>query len=322
MNLRLGLIGLAATAALALGAGSVQAQSFDSLYVMAPANPGGGWDQTARSIQEAMQADGIAGSVQVENVGGAGGTVGLAQFVDRKKGDGSALLVSGLVMVGAILTNQSPVTLDQVTPIARLTGEYEVIVVPGASDIDSLDQLIDKLKADPGAVAWAGGSAGGTDHILVGLIAKAVGADPTGVNYIPYSGGGEALAAIMGGHVTAGVSGYGEFAGQIASGDLKALAISSPERIPGIDIPTLKEQGVDVELANWRAVMAPPGIDDAQRAALIDAVGKMVEGGTWQATLKQKDWMNLYLSGDDFANYLANQNADIEAVLRDIGLIQ
>lgn len=322
MNLRLGLIGLAATAALALGAGSAQAQSFDSLYVMAPANPGGGWDQTARSIQEAMQADGIAGSVQVENVGGAGGTVGLAQFVDRKKGDGSALLVSGLVMVGAILTNQSPVTLDQVTPIARLTGEYEVIVVPGASDIDSLDQLIDKLKADPGAVAWAGGSAGGTDHILVGLIAKAVGADPTGVNYIPYSGGGEALAAIMGGHVTAGVSGYGEFAGQIASGDLKALAISSPERIPGIDIPTLKEQGVDVELANWRAVMAPPGIDDAQRAALIDAVGKMVEGGTWQATLKQKDWMNLYLSGDDFANYLANQNADIEAVLRDIGLIQ
>jgi putative tricarboxylic transport membrane protein len=260
--------------------------------------------------------------VQVENVGGAGGTVGLAQFVDRKNGDGSALLVSGLVMVGAILTNQSPVTLDQVTPIARLTGEYEVIVVPGSSDIQSLDQLVEKLKADPGAVSWGGGSAGGTDHILVGLIAKAVGADPTGINYIPYSGGGEALAAIMGGHVTAGVSGYGEFAGQIASGDLKALAISAPERIPGIDVPTLKEQGVDVELANWRAVMAPPGIDGAQRDALVAAVGKMVESEPWQTTLKQKDWMNLYMAGDDFAAYLAKQNEDITVVLKDIGLVQ
>jgi putative tricarboxylic transport membrane protein len=317
------LTSLAAAAAFtSFLAGGAQAQEIESLYVMAPANPGGGWDQTARSIQEAMQTAGIAGSVQVENVGGAGGTVGLAQFVDRKKGDGSALLVSGLVMVGAILTNQSPVTLDQVTPIARLTGEYEVIVVPGSSDIQSLDQLVEKLKADPGSVSWGGGSAGGTDHILVGLIAKAVGADPTGINYIPYSGGGEALAAIMGGHVTAGVSGYGEFAGQIASGDLKALAISAPERIAGIDIPTLKEQGVDVELANWRAVMAPPGIDDAQRDALVAVVGKMVESEPWQTTLKQKDWMNLYMAGDDFAAYLAKQNTDITVVLKDIGLVQ
>jgi putative tricarboxylic transport membrane protein len=260
--------------------------------------------------------------VQVENVGGAGGTVGLAQFVDRKKGDGQALMVSGLVMVGAILTNQSPVTLDQVTPIARLTGEYEVIVVPGSSDIQSLDQLIEKLKADPGAVAWAGGSAGGTDHILVGLIAKAVGADPTKINYIPYSGGGEALAAIMGGHVTAGVSGYSEFAGQIASGDLRALAISAPKRVEGIDVPTLMEQGVDVELANWRAVMAPPEIDDAERKTLTDAVGKMVAGETWRAMLASKDWMDLYLPGDEFAAYLDKQQTEIEAVLRDIGLVQ
>lgn len=327
MKLRHGLTRLAATAAFAsfVAAGAataVQAQSFESLYVMAPANPGGGWDQTARSIQESMQASGVAGSVQVENVGGAGGTVGLAQFVDRKKGDGSALMVSGLVMVGAILTNQSPVTLDQVTPIARLTGEYEVIVVPGSSDIQTLDQLVEKLKADPGAVAWAGGSAGGTDHILVGLIAKAVGADPTKINYIPYSGGGEALAAILGGHVTAGVSGYGEFAGQIASGDLQALAISSAERVPGIDIPTLREQGVEVDLANWRAVMAPPELDDAERAKLVEAVGEMVASESWQTTLKQKDWMDLYLPGDEFATYLAKQNADIDAVLRDIGLVQ
>jgi putative tricarboxylic transport membrane protein len=197
-----------------------------------------------------------------------------------------------------------------------------VIVVPGSSEIQSLDQLVEKLKADPGAVSWAGGSAGGTDHILVGLIAKAVGADPTKINYIPYSGGGEALAAILGGHVTAGVSGYGEFAGQIASGDLRALAISSAERVPGIDIATLREQGVEVDLANWRAVMAPPELDDAARAKLIDAVGEMVASESWQSTLKQKDWMDLYLAGDDFATYLTKQNADIDAVLRDIGLVQ
>ncbi len=323
MTLRTNLTRLAAAAALtSLLATGAQGQAIESMYVMAPANPGGGWDQTARSIQESMVASGAAGSVQVENVGGAGGTVGLAQFVDRKKGDGTALMVSGLVMVGAILTNQSPVTLDQVTPIARLTGEYEVIVVPGSSDIQSLDQLIEKLKADPGAVAWAGGSAGGTDHILVGLIAKAVGADPTKINYVPYSGGGEALAAIMGGHVAAGVSGYGEFAGQIASGDLKALAISSPERVPGIDIPTLMEQGVDVELANWRAVMAPPELDDAERTTLLAAVDQMAKSEHWQSTLKQRDWMDLYLPGDEFAAYLAKQNTDIDAVLRDIGLVQ
>lgn len=312
----------AAVGALMLTATAASAQMLDSLYIMAPANPGGGWDQTARAIQEAMQAEGIVGSIQVENVGGAGGTIGLAQFVDRRKGDGKALMVSGLVMVGAILTNQSPVTLDQVTPIARLTGEYEVIVVPASSDIQSLDQLVERLKADPGAVSWAGGSAGGTDHILVGLIAKAVGADPTRINYIPYSGGGEALAAILGGHVTAGVSGYGEFAGQIASGDLRALAISAAERVEGIDIPTLMEQGVDVELANWRAVMAPPELDDAEHAALIDAVGTMVAGETWRATLAARDWMDLYLAGDEFAAYLEKQQTEIEAVLRDIGLVQ
>lgn len=316
------VLGATAAGLLALAAPGAGAQSLDSLYVMAPANPGGGWDQTARSIQDAMQAAGIAGSVQVENVGGAGGTVGLAQFVDRKRGDGQALMVSGLVMVGAILTNQSPVTLEQVTPIARLTGEYEVIVVPGSSDIQTLDQLVEKLKADPGAVSWAGGSAGGTDHILVGLIAKAVGADPTKINYIPYSGGGEALAAILGGHVTAGVSGYGEFAGQIASGDLRALAISSAERIEGIDVPTLMEQGVNVELANWRAVMGPPELEEAERSALIEAVGKMAESESWRSTLAQRDWMDLYLPGDEFAAYLEKQQTEIEAVLRDIGLVQ
>ena len=179
--------------------------------IMAPAAPGGGWDQTSRSLQEAMTAEGVSGNVQVVNVPGAGGTIGLAQFVQEANGNPSKLMVGGYVMVGAILTNKSPVTLDAVTPIARLTGEYEVIVVPAASELKSLADLVAKLKADPGSVSWAGGSAGGTDHITAGLFAKTVGADPKLVNYIAFSGGGEALAAVLGNQVTVGISGYGEF---------------------------------------------------------------------------------------------------------------
>src|SRR5690606_33017226 len=198
---------------------------------MAPAAPGGGWDQTARAMQTALQDEKISNSVQVVNVPGAGGTIGLAQFVNQAKGDPSQLIVGGYVMVGAILTNSSPVTLEQVTPIARLTGEYEVIVVPANSDIQDMAGLVEKLRADPGAVSWGGGSAGGTDHITAGLVAKAIGVDPTKVNYIAFSGGGEALAAILGGQVTVGISGYGEFESQIQAGQLRLIGVSSEERV-------------------------------------------------------------------------------------------
>src|SRR5688572_29957448 len=188
-------VALAATLAL-----PASAQQMDQLTIMAPAAPGGGWDGTARVMQEVLQAAGIVKSVTVENVAGAGGTVGIAQFA-KKKGDGNSLMVSGLVMVGAILSNKSPVTLADVTPIARLTSEWEAIAVPVDSDIKTLDDLIAKLKADPGSVSWGGGSAGGTDHIAAALFAKAVGVDPAKVNYIAHSGGGEAMASILGGHV-------------------------------------------------------------------------------------------------------------------------
>jgi putative tricarboxylic transport membrane protein len=320
---RFGWRGIAAAAAVSLALFAPgHARAIDDLKLIAPANPGGGWDQTARSMQEALQTGNIVKTVTVENVAGAGGTVGLAQFVDRDKGNGNALMVNGLVMVGAILTNKSAVTLEQVTPIARLTGEYEVIVVPAASEINTLADLVAKLKADPGAVSWGGGSAGGTDHILIGLIAKAAGIDGSKINYVPFSGGGEALAAILGGHVTAGVSGYSEWAGQIQAGELRALAISSPERVAGIDIPTLKEQGVDVDLANWRAVVAPPGIDDGQKQALLQTVDAMVKSEGWKKILVDKNWLDLYLAGDDFAKFLTAENARITNTLKQIGLVQ
>ena len=311
------LLALAMVAATGLG----PALAMDDLRIIAPAKPGGGWDQTARALAEVMAAGGAKG-VTVENVPGAGGTVGLAQLIDQEKGKPNVLMVNGLVMIGAILTNQSPVDLSMTTPIARLTGEYEVIVVPAASEIKTLADLVAKIKADAGAVAIGGGSAGGTDHILAGLVVKAAGGDVTKLNYVPFSGGGEALAAILGGHVVAGISGLSEWSGQIASGELRVLGISAPEKQAGIDIPTLKEQGIDVVLANWRAIVAPPGLDDGQKKALLDAVDAAVKSEGWKKVLADKKWTDLYLPGDDFAKLLTAETALTTEILKSVGLVQ
>jgi putative tricarboxylic transport membrane protein len=313
------LLAVSVTAGTALTAGP--ALAMNDLRIIAPAKPGGGWDQTARSLAEVITAAGATG-VTVENVPGAGGTVGLAQLIDQEKGKPNVLMVNGLVMLGAILTNQSPVNLSMTTPIARLTGEYEVIVVPAASEIKTLADLTAKLKADTGSVAIGGGSAGGTDHILAGLVAKAAGGDVTKLNYVPFSGGGEALAAILGGHVVAGISGLSEWSGQIASGELRVLGISAPERQAGIDIPTLKEQGVDVVLANWRAIVAPPGLDEGQKKALLDTVDVAVKSDAWKKVLADKKWTDLYLPGAEFEKLLAQETALTTEVLKSVGLVQ
>ena len=306
-------------AALMTGALAVPAYAAD-YTIMAPASPGGGWDQTARTMQEALQTEGISGNVQVTNVPGAGGTIGLAQFVNQSAGNPDALIVGGYVMVGAVLTNMSPVTLADVTPIARLIGEADVIVVPAASEIKTMDDLVAKLKADPGSVSWAGGSAGGVDHIAAGLIAKAVGVDPTQINYIAYSGGGEALAAVLGSQVTVGISGLGEFASQIEAGDLRALAVTGDTAIG--DIPNLKDAGVDVAVTNWRMVAAAPGITDEQKAAISADIEKMAQSATWKAALETKGWTDMYMSGADFDAQLAKDIEATSAILKDVGLVQ
>lgn len=309
---------LAATLLAALPLAS-RAQTLDQLKLTAPAGPGGGWDQTAREMQRALTAAKVAKNVTVTNVPGAGGTIGLAQFVNGRS-DANSLLVSGMIMVGSIITNNAAVTLKQVTPIARLTGEWEVILVPASSPHKTLADLSAALKANPGAVSIAGGSAGGTDHILAGLYAQKVGADVSKLNYIPYSGGGESLAALLGAQVAAGVNGYAEMAPHIQSGKLRALGISSPERIPGINIPTLKEQGVDLTLANWRGVVAAPGLSAQQRDTLVQAVTAMAKSPAWQETLKQKDWDDQFLAGDQFATFLDEEQKRIYEVLKSIGL--
>src|SRR5690242_4182552 len=289
----------------------------DSVKMLIPANPGGGWDTTGRELGKALQASGAVKSIQYDNKGGAAGAIGIAQFVNSAKGDPNALMMGGMVMVGGLITNKSPVTIDQVTPIARLTSEYEVIVVP-ASGPKTLKELLDQFKANPGSVSWGGGSAGGTDHILAGLIAKAIGVDATKVNYVPFKGGGEAVSAIIGGHVTAGISGLSEFAQHIKSGKMRALAVSAPKAMEGI--PSLKEQGVNVELANWRGVFAAPGITKAQRDELIAAVEKAAKSKEWQESLKKNDWEDFWLSGDAYGQYIDQENKRLGDILGQLSL--
>lgn len=316
-------LGLATAALLATAiAPTAQAQATLELKITAPAGAGGGWDGASRALQQVMTTTGAAKSVQVVNVPGAGGTVGLAQFVNSAKGDGNQLLTMGITMVGAILTNKSPVDLSTVTPIARLTGDALVVVVPAQSPHKTLKDLAAALKTDTSKVVWAGGSAGGADHILAGLVAKAAGGDATKLNYVPFSGGGEALAEMLGGRVTAGVSGYNEFESMIKAGKLRALALSSGARMAGVDVPTLKEQGLDVELMNWRGVVAGPGISAAQKAALSAAVEKAVKSPEWAAVRKQRGWDDAYLNADAFAATLKSEQVSVKDVLTTIGLVK
>jgi putative tricarboxylic transport membrane protein len=292
------------------------------LTLIAPAAPGGGWDLTARAMQPAIQRSGGPSNVKVVNIPGAGGTIGLAQFVEASKGKGDVMMVTGLIMVGAVLTNKSPVKLSQVTPIARLVGEYEVLVVPAASPHKDLASFIKAWKTNPGATAIAGGSAGGTDHMMAGLMAIEAGIDPTRVNYVPHSGGGESIASLVGNQVAAGINGLGELVSFIKAGRLRALAISSDKRIPGVDIPTFVEQGVNLSLANWRGVVAPPGITAAERTELESVIERMHKSAAWKDVLRKNNWIDMYQSGPPFDAFLKAEDARAAGVLKSIALVK
>jgi putative tricarboxylic transport membrane protein len=298
----------------------VRAQAVDLLKIFVPAAPGGGWDQTARTIEQVLRATGAVKGVQITNVGGAGGTVGLPQFLNQWKGQGNALMVAGMVMIGAIIANKSPVKFSQAVPIARLTGEFLALAVPAQSPIKSVKDFADALAADPAKLPVAGGSAGGVDHILLGMIAKALGVAPTQVSYVAFPGGGPANAALVGNQVAAGISGYAELAEQIKAGKLRLIAISSDQRQPGIDAPTFKEQGIDVELLNWRGVFAPPGVSESQRQAMIALIEKMAASPQWAEACNKANWSRITLVGDAYKAYLETEFARIETILKEIGL--
>ncbi|HEY9106291.1 MAG TPA: tripartite tricarboxylate transporter substrate-binding protein, partial [Roseateles sp.] len=290
------LAALAATGAWPLSASAAGVP----MKMMLPANPGGGWDTTGRALGKALQDAGLASSVQFENKGGAAGALGLAQFVNASKGDPHALMVMGAVMVGGIITGKPPVTLAQATPIARLISEYNVYVVHAASPLQTMKDVIEQLKKDPGSVKWGGGSRGSTEHIAAAMIARDVGVDASKINYVPFRGGGEAVAAILGGNVTVGGSGFSEFQPYLDSGKMRALAVTSPARIKGLNAPTLKELGINVEIGNWRGVYAPPGITPEQRKALTDMVVAATKSKSWAESIEKNGWTPALLAGPEF----------------------
>ena len=291
------------------------------MKMMIPANPGGGWDSTGRALGKALQESGVASSVTFDNKGGAAGALGLAQFVNGSKGDPTALMVMGAVMLGGQITSKPAVNLSQATPIARMTSEYNVFVLPPNSPFKTMKDVIEQLKKDPGSVKWGGGSRGSTEHIAAAMIAREVGVDPSKINYVPFRGGGETSAAILGGNVTVGGSGYSEFSEFIATGKMTALAVTSDVRLKGVNIPTLKEQGINVVLGNWRGVYGAPGITQDQRDALTQMVLKALRTPSWKESLEKNNWTPAVLSGPAFDKFVDDDFASLRATMVKSGMV-
>lgn len=313
---------LKSLAALSLtGALPLSARAATDIKTMIPANPGGGWDTTARALGKAMQEAGFASSVGYENKGGASGTIGLAQFVNSSKRDPNAIIMTGATMVGGIIASKQPSQFQTMTPLVRLMSEYQVFVVPTDSLLKSMQDVVAQLKKDPGSVKWGGGSRGTTEHIAAVMIAREAGVDPAKVNYVAFRGGGEAVSAILGGNVTVGGSGYTEFGEYIKAGKMRAIAVTSEARLKGIDAPTLKEQGLNVVIGNWRGVHGAPGITLVQRQALIDGIVQATKTGAWQQAIALNGWTPALLTADEFSRFVEEEFTSLRATMTKAGMI-
>jgi putative tricarboxylic transport membrane protein len=283
--------------------------------MMIPANPGGGWDTTGRALGKALQEGKQADAVVYDNKGGAAGALGLAQFINSSKGDPNAMMVMGAVMLGGIITGKPPVNLTQVTPIARLTSEYNVFVLPPNSPFNSMKDVVEQLKKDPASVKWGGGSRGSTEHIAACILARSVGVDPKKVNYVAFRGGGEATAAILGGNVTVGGSGYSEFAEFITNGKMRPVGVTSQKRLPGVAVPTMKEQGYDVVIGNWRGVYGAPGISAEQRENLTRMVVEATRTKAWTDAMAANKWTPALLKGREFDEFVDYEFSALRAII-------
>jgi putative tricarboxylic transport membrane protein len=309
---------------LALAAGSslsLPSLAAANIKMMIPANPGGGWDTTGRALGKALQESGAASSVTYENKGGAAGIIGLAQYANATKGDGNSLMVMGAVMLGGIITGKPPVSLDKVTPIARLTSEYNVFVVPANSPLKTMKDVVEQLKKDPGSVKWGGGSRGSTEHIAAAMLAREVGVDAAKINYVPFRGGGEAVAAILGGNVTVGGSGYSEFQQYIETGKMRPIAVTSAKRLKGINIPTMIEQGYNIDIGNWRGVYAPANLTPTQRKDLTDMVLKATKSKSWAESLEKNNWTPAWMANPAFDDFVDSEFASLRATMVKAGMI-
>ena len=306
------------------GGGEEEAAAVEEVGILVPADPGGGWDQTGRAMSNVLVGEELVSAAPVTNEGGAGGTVGLASFANER--DPYSLMVTGLVMVGAVETNASATRIEDTTPIARLTDEPLVVVVPAESPYDSLEDLVDDIAENGQDVVVTGGSAGGADHILAGLLLTEAGLDSDEIieklNYVPNAGGGEAVTMLLGGNADAGISGVAEFAEFVEDGSMRALGVSSEEPAALLpDTPTLVDEGYDVVLTNWRGVLAPGGITDAEAQALTDLMTEMHDSGEWAAVLEENGWTDAFLVGEEFDDFIEENVTSVSDTLKSIGLV-
>lgn len=318
MKLRRVLRPLLAATLLCAGV-AVQAQ----VSVMLPANPGGGWDSTGRQAMQAMNDAGIYdGTVSFTNRGGAGGTIGLAEF-QRQAGKPDALAVFGAITVGSISMNKSPVDLSKFKPVARLTAEHIVLAVKGDSPYQNLGDFVAALKENPGGMPVGGGSAGGVDHIALALLAQQ-GDVPVGkLNYIPQAGGADTVTGIVNGTLKGGLSGISEFQQFAETGRIRILAITSAERMKGApDIPTFKEAGFDVEIANWRGVLGSIDMPEDNHREWVDRFTKLSEAKEWHAVMERLGWEPFFLAGDEFGAFIQAESERINGILVDAGLVK
>ncbi|SBT52002.1 putative tricarboxylic transport membrane protein [Micromonospora narathiwatensis] len=304
-----------------VGSGSGDGEPVAGLRIMVPNSPGGGYDTTARTAVKVMEDARIATGVQVFNLPGAAGTVGLQRTVDER-GNGRLAMQMGLGVVGASYTSKSAATLARTTPLAKLIEEAGAIVVPKNSPYRTIDDLVAAWMADPRGIAVGGGSSpGGPDHLLPMRLARTVGIDPRQVDYVSYDGGGELLPAVLGGKVTFGASGFGEFLDQVEAGQLRVLAVTSEASIEALrDVPTLKSSGIDLVFTNWRGIVAPPGISDADRRMWVDVLTRMHDSAEWRAELAKRGWTDAFVTGDEFGAFLTEQDRSVADLLKQLGL--
>jgi putative tricarboxylic transport membrane protein len=325
-----GPVAVRAVAALVLAGllaacGATRGDDSRDLKMLIPNSPGGGYDLTGRAAVRVMEdLDVTGGTFDVTNVIGAGGSVAMTDLMNRD-GAGDVMMTVGLGVVGSLYSFANGNRLQDATPLAQLIEEYEGVLVPAGSRFTTIGQLADAWRADPRSVVVGGGSSpGGPDHLFPMQLADALDIDARDVRYITYDGGGPLTTALLGGKVQVGFSGLGEFEGQIASGDLRVLAVSGDKRLDVKavrDTPTLTESGIDLVFVNWRGVLAPPGISAERRAQLIRFLTKMHDSAEWQKALKANGWIDAFRTGAAFDRFLETQDRRVASTLDDLGLI-
>jgi len=291
------------------------------LRMMVPNSPGGGYDLTARTAVKIMEDDDITGRVEVFNVIGAGGTVAMARLMNEK-GNGDLMMTMGLGVVGATYTNGSKARASDATALAKLIEDPGAVFVPADSPFKTVQDFVAAWKADPSKLTVGGGSSpGGPDHLFPMETARAVGVDPTKVNYVTYDGGGDLLTALLGNKIQVGTSGLGEYVDQIEAGQVRVLAVSGDKRAEGVDAPTLTEAGISLTFTNWRGILAPPGVSDDAKQAMVKVLEELHGTEQWKEALVKNGWSDAFMTGAQFEQFLKDQDNRVSTTLTELGLV-